>query len=389
MNSKLDNSNRITWQVDNFARRYREASTDDQWTSEPHALEHPQFGSLEFHLGLQPKPSVDNLFCCFYLEFVPTHFDFLIELKCEVCLETLNDICSKTKTSTSTISNKNTYGCVMFLKFDSIAFTQCPNLLVCCRFFHPVSLVGLVCPITTTHHWIINNFRARFNSSVFKSEWRSNEFMVEKLNDVKFSIKLFPKGIEVDSQNNCGLYLSVQDLVNHSILRVQVDLWIQNENNQLKKLTSNYIFSNSANRGWSDYVSQKQLCQLTQTDSLTVCCNIRPILSLNPSCDCALSYNELEQFFDSEHFSDVKLEIGCKVFKASRIVLSAKSPVFCAMFTRPTRERRTGVVKITKFNASVVQLMLKFIYTGKIENLKEVAPGLLSIADYYDIKKTD
>ena len=76
---------------------------------------------------------------------------------------------------------------------------------------------------------------------------------------------------------------------------------------------------------------------------------------------------------------------GCE-FRADRVVLAGRSPVFRAMFAHPsTVESVSGRVEINDLSADVVDALLTFMYTGSVPDVKTLAAELLVAADKYDL----
>jgi small neutral amino acid transporter SnatA (MarC family) len=61
--------------------------------------------------------------------------------------------------------------------------------------------------------------------------------------------------------------------------------------------------------------------------------------------------------------------------------VTARSPVFAAMFEHEMEERKQNRVAITDVDHEVLKEMLRFIYTGKAPNLEKMADDLLAAAD--------
>lgn len=81
---------------------------------------------------------------------------------------------------------------------------------------------------------------------------------------------------------------------------------------------------------------------------------------------------------DNSQFSDVCVLIGDKKICAHKIILSARSPVFAAMFAIGTN----NIVNIVDADYDVFKAMVQFIYTGKSPaNLASKAKELLVLAD--------
>lgn len=76
-----------------------------------------------------------------------------------------------------------------------------------------------------------------------------------------------------------------------------------------------------------------------------------------------------------------------KEYQAHKAVLAARSPVFAAMFEHEMEERKHNRVEITDVDADVLREMLRFIYTGKSNNLEKMADDLLAAADKYALER--
>ena len=70
---------------------------------------------------------------------------------------------------------------------------------------------------------------------------------------------------------------------------------------------------------------------------------------------------------ESGNFSDVVFEVGGKEFYAHKLILSAHSPVFAAMFGhKDTKEAQEGKVVITDIEPEVFQELLYCIYSDTV-----------------------
>ena len=98
-------------------------------------------------------------------------------------------------------------------------------------------------------------------------------------------------------------------------------------------------------------------------------------------------HHDIGQVFESEKFSDIKLNANNEIFHAHKIVLASRSPVFAAMFDHEMLEKVEGSVIIEDIDKKVFKEVLRYIYTGQALNLEETVFGLLSAADKYDLNE--
>ncbi|GIY89811.1 TD and POZ domain-containing protein 1 [Caerostris extrusa] len=106
--------------------------------------------------------------------------------------------------------------------------------------------------------------------------------------------------------------------------------------------------------------------------------------------------NTLKDHLSSLHresfLSDVKLKTNTSTYPAHKAVLSARSPVFKAMFLTEMKEKSGQCVEIPDMDEETVRLMLQFMYTADLPDLRwSTACRLYQAADKYEIlslKKT-
>jgi len=65
-----------------------------------------------------------------------------------------------------------------------------------------------------------------------------------------------------------------------------------------------------------------------------------------------------------QQFTDFKFLVGNESFSAHRSLLSARSPVFAAMFRSGKLESQTGEVRLDDVEPSIFRWFLKFMFTG-------------------------
>ena len=91
--------------------------------------------------------------------------------------------------------------------------------------------------------------------------------------------------------------------------------------------------------------------------------------------ECRLA-EDLGLMFENQRFSDVTLCVNGREFQAHKAILAARSPVLAALFhNKLNRVDIDGAI-----SADVFEELLRFIYTGHVDQLEVVARDLLPIA---------
>ncbi|GFY49441.1 hypothetical protein TNIN_158031 [Trichonephila inaurata madagascariensis] len=96
----------------------------------------------------------------------------------------------------------------------------------------------------------------------------------------------------------------------------------------------------------------------------------------------------LESSYNENLLCDVEIKTKTSTFPAHKYVLSARSPVFKAMFTNDMKEKNTGCVYIEDLTDDTIRRMLQYMYTATVtvQDLQwESACRLYAAADKYEI----
>ena len=132
------------------------------------------------------------------------------------------------------------------------------------------------------------------------------------------------------------------------------------------------------------------LCEMNVHDISSATLRANSLAGPSPApevLDCDLG-QQLGSLLDTATLSDVTLAVGNEEFKAHKAILSARSPVFRAMFKHDGfKEQQENFVQIMDHDPKVVKEMLKFIYTGEVPELKEMVHDLFFIADKYQLER--
>ena len=109
----------------------------------------------------------------------------------------------------------------------------------------------------------------------------------------------------------------------------------------------------------------------------------QPMLS-DPSKHCQELIYRLDALRRKESFFDVTVSVKDKEFKAHRVVLAAASPFFLSLLVSDMRDGKEQFIRIELEEAtgSVMEDVLKYIYTGNVAVTKATAHDLVAAADY-------
>ncbi|GFU79736.1 TD and POZ domain-containing protein 3 [Trichonephila clavipes] len=96
--------------------------------------------------------------------------------------------------------------------------------------------------------------------------------------------------------------------------------------------------------------------------------------------------DDFEHLYSEGILSDVTLRTASETFNAHKTILSARSPVFLAMFTTDMKESMQDYVDVSDLDNDIVRRMLLYMYTNNLEDLHwESAFKLYPAANKYQI----
>jgi len=111
----------------------------------------------------------------------------------------------------------------------------------------------------------------------------------------------------------------------------------------------------------------------------------RDLTSPPPDTSLQLS-RDLGDLLDDDTFADVNIVCDDKTIRCHKNILGARSSVFRAMFQHDMKENKNGEVIISDLEYSTVNDMVRYIYSGRVDDINTKAAALLSAADKYDLK---
>lgn len=94
---------------------------------------------------------------------------------------------------------------------------------------------------------------------------------------------------------------------------------------------------------------------------------------------------EFVNFYETKDLCDFVMKVEDKEFHVHKFALAANSPVFAALFVNEAKHARDNDMTITDASPQVVKEMLRYMYTGNVNNIQDLAGDLLKIAHKYSL----
>lgn len=241
------------------------------------------------------------------------------------------------------------------------------------------------------YKWVVNNFTSidvvegePILSPVF-STWINN---IES----KWQLRFYPKGLS-DPLQTAIFIKHLNDMsVDASICFTVVKL-----NNDIHKtLMGQHKFTETKKSyGLTNFIKQDFLTNepsgVLINDALTIICEIAVETSSSSAAQIEASESslrlqqDLEKLFNNEETSDVIFKLIDGDLYAHKILLSARSTYFAAMFQDNISEKKFSIIEISDTSYDVFKEVLKFIYVGKVDKIEEMAAELLTSGTKYGI----
>ena len=107
-------------------------------------------------------------------------------------------------------------------------------------------------------------------------------------------------------------------------------------------------------------------------------------MTADHSQHCLQLTDRLEILRNNERFCDVIVEVKGKEFKVHKAVLAASSPFFLTLLESNMRESNEHLIKVEleEATASIMEDVLKYVYTGNVSVTEESVHNLIATADY-------
>ncbi|XP_065205317.1 speckle-type POZ protein B-like [Planococcus citri] len=248
----------------------------------------------------------------------------------------------------------------------------------------------------------------------------SPTFSADSNKDVIWELRLYPNG-ETDANDAVSLYLTCRSHVFEKMY-VKYCFYVvdseQNKRSRYGKGTINEFncakgkhlkrtSTGSNSRGYKEFMKKSGdawdawWSNLLVDNKLTVMCEVHfssvcdSIDRTIHQCDKTSLYPNAARFDifdnfkklleDDDRFADVVLIVGSREYRAHRNILASRSPVLAARLHHELEENGQNRINIKDMNAEIMDEFLRYIYTGRCENLENVAESLLAAADKYQL----
>uniref|UniRef100_A0A0D9XJW1 BTB domain-containing protein n=1 Tax=Leersia perrieri TaxID=77586 RepID=A0A0D9XJW1_9ORYZ len=226
-------------------------------------------------------------------------------------------------------------------------------------------------------------------------------------------IEYYPNGESADSADYISIYLLLGEKINMD-LKVQAKFQISFADQVKKQPSLKFNTVRTFDRvgfwswGYNKFIKREdfQKSNNLKDDSFTIRCDIAVVREIRaegttkilpvpavtfvsvPPSDII---QQLGDLLETEKGADVVFEVGGHMFAAHRCVLAARSPVFSAELYGLMKEGDTaGVVRIEDIEAQVFKVLLRFVYTDSLPQMKEedvICQHLLVAADRYNLER--
>ncbi|UYV69898.1 SPOPL [Cordylochernes scorpioides] len=248
--------------------------------------------------------------------------------------------------------------------------------------------------IKTSFLWTIDNFSLHQEDVGERIE--SSTFSTPDKDKLEWKLRLYPNG-----ERDKG-FLSLYITLESDCSDIDIEFKFSILSSTRKKFNSMEIvstFGNNSSWGYTKFFPKSSLFEKKATflpnDQLTIFCEItvlsypEDIVDLNndppfkvPECSWSQDMNLL---LESHNFSDVTIHVGDRMFQAHKNILAARSSVFEAMFEHEMKDQ--NLINITDVEPTVMQELLRFMYTGRSKNVEGMAEKLLAGSANYGLER--
>ncbi|KAI6225056.1 Speckle-type POZ protein A-like isoform X2 [Aphelenchoides besseyi] len=165
--------------------------------------------------------------------------------------------------------------------------------------------------------------------------------------------------------------------------------WLQYQSNQKIFLQKDWSETYAFTQDKREIICDKKMYNCLPNHHYTLCVEIRKVVQKVVRFERKLKImSAMANCFDNPKYSDAEINVrNLRSFKVHKVVLCTQSDVFAAMFEHECKEKNSNVISINNADVEVVEGMLRYLYSGEVENIGELAPRLLVLADQYQVNE--
>lgn len=237
--------------------------------------------------------------------------------------------------------------------------------------------------IRVNFKWKIENFSQLCNGKNYRDKIVSPHFTMGPNDEFTWSLQLYPKGTIVSHKNYLSIYLVLVSST-QSKVKVNHKFTILNSKKKLSSpvnKTSDNTFSRGERHGHKQFVKTDLLKNL-EDDVLILQAELT-VRNTNTNSNKIKMIDYLKDLFENSTHSDAVLKVENKEFKVHKCILASRSPYFAGLFQHDMIEKGKNSVEIKDISQEVMSEILRFAYTGDIENLNKIAKDLLAAANKF------
>lgn len=242
--------------------------------------------------------------------------------------------------------------------------------------------------------WVITNLHAWMIDASSKTEVCSAIFPSGRNHAVTWYLQFVHTG--QSDQSYCSLCLMLQP-TEATVSAKYVLSMINSKNVTIVSVPGEGSCTVGKEYGSSSFIQREKLLDKTlfPDDKLIISCKITATVGffsrLQPGCVQKWHFptsdlvENMGSLLGSGKYGDVTITVSGQKFLAYKGILAARSPVFAAMFSTDMQESAKNSVKIPDIEPAVFKELLRFIYTGQVNELGSMAYQLYSAADKYEM----
>lgn len=254
-----------------------------------------------------------------------------------------------------------------------------------------------------TYKWTIEEFSFWLDAAENEDSTivlDSPKFSPGDINKSHWRIDIEINGKKEENKSWISIFAVLVDCEKNDV-KATINFWIIDDQLKKKLLTSTQAIQTYSpdedenNSGFSQFCKKDKLRQNSQilmpNNKLTIggkviVYGLKDLSKKNqliiPSCDIVNDYRKL---YESKEYTDVMIILnGTVEFKAHKAVLSARCPVFSAIFQSDMKE---NMISLDDIKDEIFEKILKFIYTDDIPSPEEINTDLLTAAHKFKLEK--